>query len=1016
MIKKPAHTIAFLLLVCIAGLHSTSFAQNFVSKIYTTSDGLPDASINTIYLASNGYLWLGTRTSLCRYDGYRFVDYGKSLGESTSPGSVMLEDHLHRFWISTKNGIALLKNKKLLYFPTSDGFKIDWIFSLTELTNGAIWMLSDKGIYQLKDGTWQKQNLVPEYKDLPCRFAVETRNGIYLSYGWQLFFYQKGGAVKAITPRQTKYPYYVWLKKYNGQVYVNTIEGIYKIVDDSLIRMFQKQIKGIYSYDFLVDSKKRTWISTDEYGLMVSDPGNETELTHKIPLPFNQTLLFTEDHEGNIWASNYEGLLKIKDNYAEVFNKQQSPLLEDIRHLTVKPNGEILIKSALNGFISYDGKKFSQDKDFTLANQILQKTVVDASINDDKGNLWVVTRFGDLFKINKKGIEHINKKLKDEWFLYVAFDSISKTVFTCGKKLYAVKNDSLKEINNGEIVAPRRIYCSHRNLVVYTRDSGVYLINQSGNSERLPQLWSVNNSYGDFQLFNDLDGGFWTTSFKDGLQKWYWNKNNQPVKQLKISSNEGLPNSLVIAVTFDQQQRMWLATLSGLAVLEKNQPGSYTVNRVDGGSSFHINNWGEAKMATDKNGIVWLSSFHDLIRFQTDRLFFDKATPTVAINEVSLNLSKTDWAKWTDSLDGIHQIPLFVKLPYDKNTISISFDAITFSQNEQSLFSYKLQGLDTAWQAPTNIRSVSFANLAPGRYVFMVKARKPNTEWSTPTQFSFIIRPPFWSTWWFQLLLILAAVSAIGIFFRLRVRRIKNKALLKQQIQELDMKALKAANALMATRQKMADAEMQALRAQMNPHFIYNALNSIQSLVLDNRTQEAIRYIGKFAKLLRQVLEQSDNNLITLEKELSTLDLYIQLEALRMNARLSYEIDIDEQLMPEKELVPPLIIQPYVENALWHGLSRKTSERNLWITVSATEEWLIIKIRDNGIGRQQAAIHKKESGINVPSKGMSITANRLALINDEITEGAVSILDLYDDLQQPQGTEVTLRLARMTKA
>ena len=213
----------------------------------------------------------------------------------------------------------------------------------------------------------------------------------------------------------------------------------------------------------------------------------------------------------------------------------------------------------------------------------------------------------------------------------------------------------------------------------------------------------------------------------------------------------------------------------------------------------------------------------------------------------------------------------------------------------------------------------------------------------------------------------------------------------------------------------MADAEMQALRARMNPHFIYNALNSIQSLVLDNRTQEAVRYIGKFAKLLRQVLEQSDNNLITLEKELNTLDLYIQLEALRMNAQLHHDIEVDEQLMPEKELVPPLIIQPYVENALWHGLSRKTNERNLWITVSATEDWLIIKIRDNGIGRHQAAIHKRESGINASSKGMSITANRLALMNNETTEGAVSVLDLYDELQQPQGTEVTLRLARMTK-
>ena len=999
---------------CITGLNAISFAQNFVTKIYTASDGLPDASINTIYQASKGYLWLGTRTSLCRFDGYRFVDYGKTLSDSSFTGSVMLEDHLHRFWVSTDKGLGVLKNKKLVYFPTTDGFKIGWIYSLKELSDGRIWAMCDKGLYELRDTIWQKLNLVKEYKDEPCRFAVESPNGIYLSYGWQLFLCQKNGFVKPITPKQNDYPFYVWLKKYNEQVYVNTMEGIYKIIGDSLVRIFQKQINGIYSYDFLVDSKKRTWISTDEYGVMVSDPGNETELTHKIPLPFNQTLLFTEDREGNVWASNYEGLLKVKDDYSEVFNRQQSPLLEDIRHLTLKSNGEILIKSALNGFITYNGQNFSEDRDFALANQTLRKAVVDVSVNDEKGNTWMVTRSGDLFKTSKSGAEHINKKLKNEWFLCLAYDSSSKTVYASGKKIYASHGGSLTELPCTNAITPRRIYCSHQNLIVYTRDSGVYMITPQSKIQHLTQLWSANNSYRDFQLFNDPDGGFWTTSFKDGLQKWYW-YNNQPVKQLNLSANDGLPNTFVVTATFDRQHRMWLATLSGLVIIEKNQSGTYTVNRIDEGASFRINNWDEARLATDKNGIVWLSSFHDIIRFHTDHLYFDKATPNIAINEVLLNLAKTDWIKWTDSLEGIHQIPRFVKLPYNKNTISVSFDAITFSQNEQSLFSYKLEGLNTNWQRPTNIRSVSFVNLAPGRYTFLVRVRKPNTAWSAPAQFSFVIRPPYWSAWWFQSLMALFAAAVLTLFFRLRISRIKNKALLQQQIQELDVKALKATNALMTARQKMTDAEMQALRAQMNPHFIYNALNSIQSLVLDNLTQEAIRYIGKFAKLLRQVLEHSDNNLITLEKELSTLELYIQLEALRMNATLHYEIEVDEQLMPEKELVPPLIIQPYVENALWHGLSRKKAERKLWVTVSASEEWLFVKIRDNGIGRQQAALHKQESGINVPSKGMSITADRLALMNGDTNETAVSILDLYDEAQRSKGTEVTLRIARVSK-
>ena len=164
------------------------------------------------------------------------------------------------------------------------------------------------------------------------------------------------------------------------------------------------------------------------------------------------------------------------------------------------------------------------------------------------------------------------------------------------------------------------------------------------------------------------------------------------------------------------------------------------------------------------------------------------------------------------------------------------------------------------------------------------------------------------------------------------------------------------------------------------------------------------------------MLEHSDNNLITLEKELSALELYIQLEALRLNAELHYEIEVDDQIMPEKELLPPLIIQPYVENALWHGLSRKTGERQLKVDVSANEDWLFVKIRDNGIGRQEAAAHKKQTGVQTASKGMDITANRLSVLNEGAAIQAVQVLDLVDEEGLPSGTEVTLHIRRFTKA
>ena len=1003
----------------MAGLCHSGFTQSFLTKVYTAADGLPDGNVSSIYQDSKGYLWLGTRTSLCRFNGREFVNYGKELGNSHITGSMVLEDRQHRYWIYTKDGIAQVKDKQMSYQPTSDRKKVGWLFSITQFQDGRIWMMTDKGIYQFEDSVWQKQIPVKENSGQPCRYAVETPKGIYLNYGDQLFLYQKGGKSKAITPRQKESPYYIWLKQYNGKTYVNTVEGMYRIVDDSLVRIFKNQINGVYSFDFLADSKHRMWVSTEKDGIMVSDPDNETDLPHKILLPFNQTLLFTEDGEGNIWASNYEGLVKMQDAYLEVFDKQKNSLLTDMRHLTIKPDGHLLIKSTSNGFIAHSNQGFVADQDFATANRLLANTLIDASAFDATGVLWAVTRSGNLLRVDRSGVIDCNKTVKDEIFQYVTADPLTQTIYVCGKKLYTISHDTLVPFSDNSvarIINPRRVYRSHQQTIVYTRDSGVYLVLPAGEARHLAEIPASNFFYNDFRLINDPDGGFWTTSFDEGLQKWTWDRNQVPVLRYSLSVNNGLPNNLVIASAFDKTGRLWLATLSGMAVIEKTVSGNYTVNRIDEEPIAHFGNWAEAELVRDSMGAVWLSSFHQLIRFNTDRLYFDKNIPRVAISNVQLNLQPTDWSSWTDSLEGINRLPLYVSLPHNRNTISISFDAISFSHNEQCLFSYRLDGLDTAWQSPTTTRSVSFASLAPGSYSFRVKVRKPNTDWSSEARFAFFIRQPFWTTWWFQLLVILFSVAVIAWFVRLRIRRIRDKVFVQQQLQDLEVKALKTANALMAAKQKMADSEMQALRAQMNPHFIYNALNSIQSLVLDERLKEAIRYIGKFARLLRQVLEHSDNNLITLEKELSALELYIQLEALRLNAELHYEIEVDDQIMPEKELLPPLIIQPYVENALWHGLSRKTGERQLKVDVSANEDWLFVKIRDNGIGRQEAAAHKKQTGVQTASKGMDITANRLSVLNEGAAIQAVQVLDLVDEEGLPSGTEVTLHIRRFTKA
>jgi hypothetical protein len=307
---------------------------------------------------------------------------------------------------------------------------------------------------------------------------------------------------------------------------------------------------------------------------------------------------------------------------------------------------------------------------------------------------------------------------------------------------------------------------------------------------------------------------------------------------------------------------------------------------------------------------------------------------------------------------------------------------------------YKLEqeGKAEAWQyGPANY-TIRFEDLQPGKYTLRMQASNAALQFNGPEKaLSIRINPPWYGTWWARVIILAIAASIIIVIFRVRIKKIRDDALIQNQLKELEMKALKA---------------------QMNPHFIYNALNSIQALVANDKKDEGIRYIGSFSRLLRAVLDNSENNVISLDKELETIDLYIQLESLRLDMQLSYKKAIPEDLVAEFEKIPPLILQPFVENALWHGLSRKEGEKEIKVTVSLKDQWLICEITDNGVGRERAGELKRNSIAIHQSKGIDITGKRLLDFNDDNSVSPIQFFDLQDDKKNPSGTKVVVHVKR----
>ena len=206
--------------------------------------------------------------------------------------------------------------------------------------------------------------------------------------------------------------------------------------------------------------------------------------------------------------------------------------------------------------------------------------------------------------------------------------------------------------------------------------------------------------------------------------------------------------------------------------------------------------------------------------------------------------------------------------------------------------------------------------------------------------------------------------------------------------------------------------ELKALRAQMNPHFIFNALNSIKSFTLNHDTEGANFYLTKFSKLIRRVLDNSRSEKITLKSELETLVLYLDMEKLRVGDRFDYNIKIDPEIETDFVEIPPMLIQPYVENAIWHGLVQKEGHGNIWINIQPkSDTHLIISILDDGIGREKAAELKSKTGTIHKSFGLAITAERLDIIKQLYNiEAKISFEDLKNADGSAAGTKVSLQI------
>ena len=374
--------------------------------------------------------------------------------------------------------------------------------------------------------------------------------------------------------------------------------------------------------------------------------------------------------------------------------------------------------------------------------------------------------------------------------------------------------------------------------------------------------------------------------------------------------------------------------------------------------------------------------------FKPDKLKINEALPKPYVSKVIVNGVElpADSSALQDRVIGLRP---------KQNTIAFHFSALEFTHPETINFRYRLDGASEGWTiADPDVRNLTYAYLRGGQYIFRLEAQNNLGKWSPAPIIEINIASPVYAQDWFVGSSALFLVGMFAFAYQRRIASIKSKS---------------------ATQEKLNLLEKQALQAQMNPHFVFNAMNSIQYLISDGQEKAALSYLNKFGKLLRKVLETSSESTILVSDEILLLEHYVELECLRLDGKFTFSIDASPSLINEDIQIPSLILQPFVENAIYHGLAHKSGSGKLKIELLDKEEYVLATIEDDGVGRDESRLINRRMRKNHHSRGIELTKERLRIIQRKKNDECIFFHDIKDAFGNPAGTRVEIKIPLKVK-
>jgi ligand-binding sensor domain-containing protein len=958
----------------------TLFSQNYNFHNYNVDQGLPFVQVFTIHQDTKGYLWSGGYGGLSRFNGKTFENYSPKNGLANHFVNSITEDNSGNIWVGTIKGLSIFDSKKFKTFDSRTGLNSDVVNYVFRQSNGSMWVCTDKGLMLYDDnqlvnmskklGAETECSFRTVFEDAQKRLWFGTDNGIYIYekgefvhenvYGSSanvLSSQMNGGIINCIAQDET------------GKIWMATEQGIYIYNGQSFEKATANtQLSGSVK-TICFDKRKTLWAGTST-ALFKYENGLFKKYIFRTETANNGVYCLYTDYESNLWIGSGNGLYKFRGETFITYNESNGLDNTFIYCITKYKDKELLIGTESGGIYKYYNNKFIN---YTTADG-LPHNIINACVTLENENILFGTD-GGLCEYD--GISFKKKKilgLPDGGVFALMIDSKKNLWIGTGFGVFRYNGISCQRIPLGKIVQNAEVYAlledHEKNIWIGTYLAG--LLKFDGN-----KTTDESNLFGykgeDFlAIVKDKTGNIYFGTFEGVFM--YDGKSH-----VRFSQDDGLSSDLVYFLLLDDYDNtLWAGTNQGLNKIdigEYRRSGRKVIipyGKEEGFNGVECNSNGAFK---DKDESIWFGTVNGLIHYKPNEFLLNNMESKTDITGFRLF--------YKDTL-----LPQNAALSYNENNISFQFIGICLTNPNKVRYSYMLEGYDKNWSPETHNNIAGYSNLEPGTYTFKVKSCNNENRWNlNPATFTFTIKTPWWQAWWFRITIFVLMFALVYTGFRWRITQIQKNE---------NNKVMLAAN------------ELKALRAQMNPHFIFNALNSIQHFVVNRDENGAAKYLNKFAKLIRSILNNSEKTTVSIKEEIDSLKLYLDLELLRFENKFTYHINYDENADLEFYEIPTMLIQPYVENAILHGMVPAEYVCKLSIDISRKEDYLVCLITDDGIGRKKSAELKAHSSKKHKSLAMRITRDRLELLNSVHNSNlSVNISDLKPEAENT-GTKVEI--------